>query len=78
MCGGGGFTPPAETEAQKAEREARSQQLESQKMEAQEQRSKDKSMRLQESVARTGGMYGFRSLISGRRGGSGFGREMLG
>lgn len=77
MCGGG-FSPPAETAAQKADRLAREQAIEAQKMEAQQEREKDKAARLQDAVARGSGMYGARSLISAGRGASGIGRGMLG
>jgi hypothetical protein len=78
MCGGPKFSPPPPDPVAEAEKAARTQQIETQRQEAQEERSRDKGMRLQENVARSAGMYGFRSLISGRRGGSGFGRELLG
>lgn len=44
---------------------------------AQTQKSEDKDRRLQEQISRTGGMAGFRSLISGSKGGGGFGRGLL-
>lgn len=44
---------------------------------AQAQKSEDKERRLQEQISRTGGMAGFRSLISGSKGGGGFGRGLL-
>lgn len=45
---------------------------------AQEQKSSDKQARLQEQLVRSSGMAGFRSLISGNKGGGGFGRGLLG
>lgn len=44
---------------------------------AQAQKSEDKERRIQEQAMRTGGMAGFRSLISGSKGGGGFGRGLL-
>ena len=44
---------------------------------AQTQKSEDKERRIQEQAMRTGGMAGFRSLISGSKGGGGFGRGLL-
>jgi hypothetical protein len=41
------------------------------------QKTEDKQRRLQEQITRTGGMAGFRSLISGSKGGGGFGRGLL-
>jgi len=41
------------------------------------QKAEDKDRRIQEQVMRTGGMTGFRSLISGSKGGGGFGRGLL-
>ena len=52
-------------------------QREAQLAEAQAKRSDEKKDRLENSIARTSGAYGFRSLISGSRGGSGFGRGMM-
>jgi hypothetical protein len=40
-------------------------------------KTEDKQRRLQEQMVRTSGMAGFRSLISGNKGGSGFGRGLL-
>jgi len=44
---------------------------------AQTQKSEDKDRRIQEQAMRTSGMAGFRSLISGSKGGGGFGRGLL-
>jgi len=44
---------------------------------AQAQKCEDKERRIQEQAMRTGGMAGFRSLISGSKGGGGFGRGLL-
>jgi hypothetical protein len=76
MCGG--FSPPPPDPAAEAERKARMEALEAQKAQAQAERSKDKQARLGDALMRSGGLYGARSLISGRKGGSGFGREMIG
>lgn len=45
---------------------------------AQAQKSEDKQRRVQEQMVRSSGMAGFRSLISGNKGGGGFGRLLLG
>ena len=45
---------------------------------AQTQKSTDKQNRMQEQLVRSSGMAGFRSLISGNKGGGGFGRGLLG
>ena len=45
---------------------------------AQAQKSEDKQRRVQEQMVRSSGMAGFRSLISGNKGGGGFGRGLLG
>lgn len=47
------------------------------KADAEARRAKDKEQRLQDAVAKGSGVYGMRSLISGSRGGGGFGRGML-
>lgn len=44
---------------------------------AQTQKSENKQQRLQEQMVRSSGMAGFRSLISGNKGGGGFGRGLL-
>lgn len=41
-------------------------------------KAKDKEARLQDAVSKGSGVYGMRSLISGSRGGGGFGRGMIG
>jgi len=41
-------------------------------------KAENKERRLQDSVSKSGGMYGMRSLISGSRGGGGFGRGLMG
>lgn len=45
---------------------------------AQADKSENKQRRMQEQAIRSGGMAGFRSLISGSKGGGGFGRGLLG
>jgi len=40
-------------------------------------KAQDKEKRLQDAVSKSSGTYGMRSLISGSRGGGGFGRGML-
>ena len=45
---------------------------------AQAEKSENKQRRIQEQSIRSGGMAGFRSLISGNKGGGGFGRGLLG
>jgi hypothetical protein len=62
--------PPPEDPALK-------QQREDAMAAAQAQKSEDKERRIQEQAMRTGGMAGFRSLISGSKGGGGFGRGLL-
>jgi hypothetical protein len=72
MCGSP--SPPPVPKEDPAIAEQREAQLQA----AQTQRSEDKQRRLQEQVVRTSGMSGFRSLISGSKGGGGFGRGLLG
>lgn len=72
------FTPPAPDPAAEAEKVARAEQIAAQKEAEQSERSEDKRRRLQEAVSRSSGMSGMRSLISGQRGGAGFGRQLLG
>lgn len=56
----------------KAQREAAAE-------EARRKRSEEKLLRTEDAIARQGGTYGLRSLISGRKGGQGFGlRSLLG
>jgi hypothetical protein len=45
---------------------------------AQTEKSENKQRRMQDQAIRTSGMAGFRSLISGNKGGGGFGRGLLG
>lgn len=52
-------------------------QREAQLADAQAKRSDEKKDRLENAIARTSGQYGFRSLISGSRGGGGFGRGLM-
>lgn len=65
--------PPPPPEPDPAIAEQRQAQLDA----ANTQKSQDKERRIQEQVMRTGGMAGFRSLISGSKGGGGFGRGLL-
>jgi len=74
MCGSSSPPPPRVPEPDPAIAEERAAQIET----AQSQRSEDKQRRLQEQIVRSSGMAGFRSLISGSKGGSGFGRGLLG
>lgn len=71
MCGAP--KPPPVPEPDPAIAEQRQAQLDA----AQATRSEDKQKRLQEQLVRTSGMAGFRSLISGSKGGGGFGRGLL-
>jgi len=70
MCGS---SPPPIPKEDPAIAEQRQAQLDA----ANAQRSEDKQRRLQEQVVRSSGMAGFRSLISGSKGGGGFGRGLL-
>lgn len=65
--------PPPPPEPDPAIAEQRQAQLDA----ANAQKTEDKQRRLQEQITRTGGMVGFRSLISGSKGGGGFGRGLL-
>lgn len=65
--------PPPVPEPDPAVAEQRQAQLDA----ANAQKTEDKQRRLQEQITRTGGMAGFRSLISGSKGGGGFGRGLL-
>jgi hypothetical protein len=65
--------PPPPPEPDPAIAEQRQAQLDA----ANTQKSQDKERRIQEQAMRTGGMAGFRSLISGSKGGGGFGRGLL-
>ena len=69
--------PPPDP-AVEAERQARLTQIEEQKDSQSAERAQDKKRRTQEMASRSAGMVGMRSLISGSRGGAGFGRELLG
>jgi hypothetical protein len=72
MCGSS--SPPPVPKEDPAIAEQRQAQLDA----ANAQRSEDKDRRLQEQIVRSSGMAGFRSLISGSKGGGGFGRGLLG
>jgi hypothetical protein len=65
--------------ANEAEARARFAQEQAQmERQLQETRKANKKRQLEQSVAQLGGMVGFRSLLSGRKGGGGFGpRSML-
>lgn len=78
MCGGPSYSPPPPDPAAEAEKAARAEQLEAQKNQQQAERAEDKRRRLQEAVSTSSGSMGPRSLISGQRGGAGFGRQLLG
>lgn len=70
--------PPPPDPAVEAERQARLTQIEEQKDAQASERAEDKKRRTQEMASRSAGMVGMRSLISGSRGGAGFGRGLLG
>jgi len=70
--------PPPPDPAAIAEREARLKQIEEQRQQEASDRAEDKKRRTQDMASRVGGTAGIRSLISGARGGAGFGRELLG
>jgi len=72
MCGAPSPPPPPKEDPAIAEQ--RQAALDA----ASAQRSEDKDRRLQEQIVRSSGMAGFRSLISGSKGGGGFGRGLLG
>lgn len=76
--GGPKFTPPPPDPAAEAEKAARAEQIAASEEREQSERAEDKKKRMQEAVSRTSGMTGMRSLISGQRGGAGFGRGLLG
>jgi hypothetical protein len=73
MC----FSPP-KPPAPPPEDPALKQMREDSLAAAQNEKSENKERRLQEQSIRSGGMAGFRSLISGNKGGGGFGRGLLG
>ena len=66
--------PPPAPEPDPIVEEQRAAAMES----AQAEKSENKQRRMQEQAIRSGGMAGFRSLISGSKGGGGFGRGLLG
>lgn len=66
--------PPPTPEPDPIVEEQRAAAMES----AQAEKSENKQRRMQEQAIRSGGMAGFRSLISGSKGGGGFGRGLLG
>lgn len=67
--------PTAEDLAAEAEAKA---MREAAAAEAKRKLTEEKQRRTEEGVTRTAGGYGIRSLISGRKGGEGFLRSMLG
>lgn len=67
--------PTAEDLAAEAEAKA---MREAAAADAQRRISEDKKRRTEEAVQRSSGGYGIRSLISGRKGGQGFLRSLLG
>lgn len=70
--------PPQPTAAEiAAEREAKSMR-DAASAEAARRLAEEKQRRTEEGVARASGGYGIRSLISGRKGGQGFARSLLG
>jgi hypothetical protein len=71
MCGSS--SPPPVPPPDPAIAEQRQAQLDA----ATSAKAEDKQRRLQEQMVRTSGMAGFRSLISGNKGGGGFGRGLL-
>ena len=73
MCGSAPSPPPVPPpDPAIAEQQAAA------KADAAAQKAKDKELRLQEAISKGSGVYGMRSLISGSRGGGGFGRGMMG
>jgi len=72
MCGSSTPAPPVPP-PDPAIAEQRQAQLEA----AVASKTEDKQRRLQEQLVRSSGMTGFRSLISGNKGGGGFGRGLL-
>jgi methylase of polypeptide subunit release factors len=69
--------PKPTAEELAAEAEAKSMR-EAAAAEAQRKISEEKKRRTEETVQRMSGNYGIRSLISGRKGGQGFFRSLLG
>jgi hypothetical protein len=63
--------PTAEDKAREKELE---EELAARRRELQHDRAEDKKEQTELAIARAAGMFGFRSLIAGPKGGSGFGR----
>jgi hypothetical protein len=78
MCGGPSYSPPPPDPAAEAEKAARAEQIATAKEREQAERSEEKKRRMEEAVSTSSGTTGVRSLISGQRGGAGFGRGLLG
>jgi outer membrane biosynthesis protein TonB len=70
--------PPAPDPIVEEQRAAAEEQRTATLETAQAEKSQNKQRRIQEQAIRSGGMAGFRSLISGSKGGGGFGRGLLG
>ena len=69
---------PKQTAAEKAAELEQQQATEAAKAEAARRLAEEKQKRLEEGAVRASGQYGVRSLISGRKGGGGFLRSLLG
>jgi len=70
--------PAASTEEMQAEAELK-QQREAMRAELATVKAEFKDRRMQEAIAKSTGRFGFRSLLSGRKGGQGFvSRSLMG
>jgi len=70
--------PAASTEEMQAETELK-QQREAMQAELATVKAESKDRRMQEAIAKSTGRFGFRSLLSGRKGGQGFvSRSLMG
>jgi hypothetical protein len=70
--------PAASTEEVQAEAELK-QQREAMQAELATAKAESKDRRMQEAIAKSTGRFGFRSLLSGRKGGQGFvSRSLMG
>lgn len=70
--------PAASTEEMQAEAELK-QQREAMQAELATVKAESKDRRMQEAIAKSTGRFGFRSLLSGRKGGQGFvSRSLMG
>lgn len=76
--GGPKFSAPPVDPAVEAEKASRAEQIATAKEKEAVERSEEKKRRTEEAVSTSSGMTGMRSLISGQRGGAGYGRGLLG